>query len=118
MINAFQKNFIATFDKNGDHIIEFSELYPLFLLAAMIVLFVILINNLNILIIFKQSKMFILFFALLIIYSVLYIINYNKMLNSKNKPTIEDNFYYITNILNILLCAFSLIYLSEILFLK
>uniref|UniRef100_A0A6C0JKM2 EF-hand domain-containing protein n=1 Tax=viral metagenome TaxID=1070528 RepID=A0A6C0JKM2_9ZZZZ len=118
MINSFQKNFIEIFDKNGDRKIDFSELYPLFLLGAMLVLFFILINNLNILIVFKQSKLFILFFALLIIYSVLYIINYNKMLNSKKKLTIEDNFYYIINILNILLCAFTLIYLSEILFLK
>jgi hypothetical protein len=40
------------------------------------------------------------------------------MLNGKKKPTMEDSFYYIINILNILMCSFSLIYLSGVLFLK
>jgi uncharacterized membrane protein len=114
MATIFQKDFVAIFDANGDGRIEFYELYPLFLLAAMFILFFILLTNLNILIIFKQSKMFILFFVLLILYSILYIINYNKMLNGKEKPTIEDSFYYIINILNVLLCLFSLLYLSGI----
>ena len=118
MTSTFQKDFVGIFDTNNDNKITFTELYPLFLLAAMFILFFILLTNLNILIIFKQTKMFILFFALLIIYSILYIINYNEMLNGKVKPTIEDSFYYIINILTILLCSFTLIYLSGILFMK
>ena len=118
MTTTFQKDFVHIFDTNRDRHIQFTELYPLFLLAAMFLLFFILMSNLNILIIFKQSKMFILFFVLLIVYSILYITNYNEMLNGKKKPTMEDSFYYIINILNVLLCSFALIYLSEILFLE
>ena len=117
-MSNFKKDFVGIFDTNNDGSIQYYELYPLFLLFAMIVLFFILISNLEILIIFKQTKLFVVFFLLLIGYSVLSIIDYNNKYNAKNKPSIEENFYYIINILNVLICAFCLIYLSGILFLK
>jgi amino acid permease len=118
MIKKFHKDLVKIFDTDNNGNIEYYELYPLFILFAMILLFFILISNLNILIVFKQTKLFVVFFLLLIFYSILSIIDYNKKYNSKNKPSVEANFYYIINVLNVLICSFCLIYLSGILFLK
>jgi glucan phosphoethanolaminetransferase (alkaline phosphatase superfamily) len=113
----FQKDFVGIFDTDNNGRIEYYELYPLFLLFAMLILFFILISNLEILIIFKQTKLFVVFFLLLIAYSVLGIIDYNKKYDERHKPSVEANFYYIINVLNALICTFCLIYLSGVLFL-
>lgn len=113
--NNIKKDFVAIFDKNKDGKIQFHELYPLTLLFAMLLLLYIILRNLNILIIFKQTRLFIVFFALLLLYSVLDIINYNRTFDSNHKPSIEDNFYYVINVMNILICALVLIYLSVVL---
>jgi hypothetical protein len=118
VFNEFQKVVVGIFDVNGDKHVEFYELYPIFLLMAMILLFYILVTNLNVLIIFKESKMFIAFFALLILYSSMYMINFNSDFSKNKLPTIEDNFYYIINIMNLLVSTLCFIYLSSLLYMK
>jgi hypothetical protein len=53
-INKVKSDFVGVFDTNHDGQIEFYELYPLFLIFAMMLFFFIILKNLNILIIFNH----------------------------------------------------------------
>jgi hypothetical protein len=117
MFDNLKQTFVEIFDKNKNGHVPFYELYPLFLIFAMLTLFLIISKNLNILIIFKQSKLFIILFIFLALYSIFGIIDYNKNYNHKNPATLDENFYYILSILNLLFCLFCIIYLSGIFYL-
>jgi hypothetical protein len=110
-LSKIKQDFVGIFDTNNDTYVEIYELYPLFLVFAVLLFFFIVIRNLNILVIFKQSKLFIVLFALLIIYSILKILDYNNTYNKKNKPSLDNNFYYVLTIFLLLFSIFSLIYL-------
>ena len=115
-LSKIKTDFVSIFDTNDDRKIEFYELSPLFLIVAVMLFFFIVLTNLNILIIFKQSKMFIVLFLVLVLYSLLSIIDYNNRFNKKNKPTIDDNFHYILMFILLFFSMFSLIYLFSIFF--
>lgn len=110
MNNLFQKNIIDFFRTNPNEKIDFYEsLYIFFLVSAIFLLFFIILNNLNVLILFKYNKTFITFFVLLIAYSVSRIL----YLNSKDTElTRGDKYIYMFNILSILVSSFAIIYLS------
>ena len=111
-LSTVKQDFVGIFDTSGDKYVEIYELYPMFLVFAVLLFFFIVLKNLNILVIFKQSKLFILLFVLLIIYSILKILDYNNTYNKKNKPSLDNNFYYVLTIFLLLFSTFSLIYLS------
>jgi hypothetical protein len=117
MFDKIKKPFVEIFDKNNNGHLHFSEIYPLFLIFALLTLFLIISKNLDILIIFKKSRWFIVLFIFLLLYSIFSIINYNQTYNSKNPATLDENFYYILSILNLLFCAFCILYLTGLFYL-
>jgi len=119
--NNIKTNIVKTYDKldrNHDGIIEIYELYPVFLIIAVTLFFVIILKNLNILIIFKESKYFVVLFAFLTLYSLLKLIDYYNTFNIKKSPTIDDKFYHILNLFVLFFSTFCLVYLSGLFFLK
>ena len=54
MFDKIKQYFVEIFDKNKNGHLHFSELYPLFLIFALLTLFLIISKNLDILIIFKK----------------------------------------------------------------
>lgn len=113
MDNSFQQILLYLFDTNKDGKIDADEiLYALFFAAAMFLLFYIVLTNLDVLIIFKYSKLFILFFALLACYSVFRVLYLNKKKPSEFTP--GEKIMYIFNIIIILVSSFAVIYLSRL----
>jgi hypothetical protein len=109
MFNA-NNSIFKVFDRDNSGIINYFELYPFFLLNAFVILYYIIINDITILLILKKSKLFLLFFGFLIIYGILYIIDYNN-LKMKNKITVNDTFYYYLNIINLIISFILFCYL-------
>jgi hypothetical protein len=121
LYNNIKTNIVKTYDKldgNRDGVVEIYELYPVFLIFSVALFFVIMLKNLNILIIFKEAKYFIVLFTFLTLYSLLKLIDYYNTFNIKNKPTIDDRFYHILNLFVLFLSGFCLVYLSALFFLK
>ena len=117
MIDKIKTHFVNIFDKNDNGHLHFSELYPIFLIFAMLTLFLIVSKNLDILIIFKKSRWFIVLFIFLALYSIFGIINYNQTYNKRHPATIDENFYYILSILNLMFCGFVIVYLTGLFYL-
>lgn len=62
MFDKLKQAIVGIFDKNRNGHVHFAEFYPLFLIFAMLTLFLIVSKNLDILIIFKKSRWFIVLF--------------------------------------------------------
>lgn len=118
MFDKLKQAIVGIFDKNRNGHVHFAEFYPLFLIFAMLTLFLIVSKNLDILIIFKKSRWFIVLFIFLALYSIFGIINYNQTYNHQHPATIDENFYYILSILNLLFCSFCVAYLTGLFYLK
>lgn len=121
LYNNIKKYVVKIYDNldtNNDGTIEIYELYPFFLISSVMLFFVIILKNLNILIIFKQSKYFIILFTFLTLYSLLKLIDYYNTFNINNKPTVDDKFYHVLNIFVLSFSVFCLLYLSGLFFLK
>ena len=121
LYNNTKKYVVKIYDKldaNNDGTIEIYELYPFFLICSVMLFFVIMLKNLDILIIFKQSKYFIVLFTFLTLYSLLKLIDYYNTFNINNKPTLDDKFYHVLNIFVLSFSVFCLLYLSGLFFLK
>jgi len=103
-------------DVNKDNKLEYYELHPFFILSSFIVLYYIIIVNSSVLIVFKQSKLFILFFVLMLVFSILYLINHNNIYIEK-QPSLRDKVYYTINFANVFVTGFAIIYLSFLFFL-
>jgi len=119
--NNIKTNIVKTYDKldgNHDGVVEIYELYPVFLIFSVTLFFVIILKNLNILIIFKEAKYFIVLFTFLTLYSLLKLIDYYNTFNITKKPTIDDRFYHILNLFVLFFSGFCLVYLSALFFLK
>jgi hypothetical protein len=108
--NSFITTLIKTFDRDNSGSISYFELYPLFLLVAFMTIYFIVLSDLTILLILKKSRLFLLFFGLLIVYSILYIIDYRNLFKN-HKHTETDTFYYYLNILNLIVSILFLNYL-------
>jgi len=116
-MNEWTTKIKQFFDINNDQKVEYYELHPIFILLSFLVLYYIIIVNSSVLIIFKQSDLFILFFVFMLIFSTLYIINHNNIYQTK-KSNFRDKIYYSINIVNSLISAFAIIYLFGLFFLK
>jgi hypothetical protein len=116
-MNEWTTKIKQFFDINNDQKVEYYELHPIFILLSFLVLYYIIIVNSSVLIIFKQSDLFILFFVFMLIFSTLYIINHNNIYQTK-KSNFRDKVYYSINIANILIATFSIIYLVGLFFIK
>jgi hypothetical protein len=103
------------FDVNNDNKLEYYELHPLFILLSFIILYYIIIVNSSVLIVFKQSKLFILFFVSMLVFSILYLINHNNV-HLEKKPSLRDKVYYTINFANIFVTGFAIIYLVMLFF--
>ena len=106
---AFTDIFVPSTNGKVDY---YHLFYRVFLILAVLLFFYIMLTNLYILIIFKQSKLFVLLFLFLIIYSILRIIDFNKKFNKTNPPTAQENFEYLLTILVLIFSVICFIYLS------
>lgn len=99
--NSFITSIMKAFDRDDSGSISYFELHPLFLFAAFVTIYFVILSDLTMLLVFKKSKLFLLFFGLLIIYSILYIIDYRNLVKNY-KHTETDTLYYYLNIFNLI----------------
>jgi hypothetical protein len=104
------EDIISTLDKNHDGKVEWYEYLVVILLLIFLVLYYIIFIDLDILVILKQSNLFIVLLALIIIYSVLFVREYESLVKRK-EATNRDTMYLYFNIFHIVICSFGLMYI-------
>jgi hypothetical protein len=104
-------------DKNKSGSIEWYEIHPIIILAAFTLFYYIIVTNITILVVFKQSKLFMLIFALMISYGFVYLYDFNELLK-EGKTKHSDMFYVYLNVINIVMSSIGLSYLYFLFYAK
>jgi glucan phosphoethanolaminetransferase (alkaline phosphatase superfamily) len=106
-------DILSYFDSNNNDSVDYYEIYPVFLFLAVFLIYYLILINLSIVIIFKQSYLFIAFFTLILLYSVLNTINYTNKVKYGRKLGIKHYVQYWFNVINIFISGYAIIYLAS-----
>ena len=104
-------------DKSKSGRIEWHEIHPIIILLAFTLFYYIIVINITVLVVFKQSKLFMLIFALMISYGFVYLYDFNKLLKA-GKTKHSDMFYVYLNVINIVMSSIGLSYLYFLFYAK